>query len=242
MVTMGNYLMSQQRYEAAIKMFTDATEGELDFDSASEALFSMGNIHLLLQNKNAAMASFQRYALECGNPKAFYYFATTENDGTDDQIAYYSQAAQSGILEACHKLGVVELAKIEKRAGKPRTILDYGMAREWFQLAATDEFVPSMLNIAIICKAVGETQTGLAWLKNAETWMKHSNKSPEKQAQAQTIRKHWDYLRVQITAVDSGYCRKISTLRNLWWALKFSLQNLPWDISLPVFQGWQRAY
>jgi len=207
MATLGNYFMSQQKYKEAMRLLTDATDWATDLQYFAQAFLNMGKIHLIWKDKDAAHIAFMKSA-RASNRESLYYLAAAAEDGTDNQKEAYEVAALGGIHEASHNLGDVELEMIESRPEKPKTMIDYGMAREWFQVAATSNFVPSMLNMALICKSVGEKESGIAWLENAEKWLE-KKPSPELQDRAKQIRKNWSSQEVGITAVDSGYCGKI---------------------------------
>jgi hypothetical protein len=45
---------------------------------------------------------------------------------------------------------------------------EYGLAREYFEIAASDGFGLSMINIATMNKAVGNIKGALVWLENVE--------------------------------------------------------------------------
>ena len=213
MGTLGNYYMSQQEYKEAMRLYNDATDGGTDPGSPPQVLFNMGKIYLLWKDQDAAYSAFKRSA-QGGQYEAVYYLAAATEDGSDHQKEAYQFAALSGIPEACHNLGDVELEKIIKRVEKPKTIFDYGMAREWFQVAATNDFVPSMLNMALICKVIGEKPSGMAWLENAENWLE-KKPSPELQDLAKRIRSNWSIKTPEISAVGSGYSGKIKPFKEL---------------------------
>jgi TPR repeat protein len=137
----------------------------LDTEEAGEALVCEGQI-LKKTNLKEAEAAFRKAALELDNPSAYFNLSQLEEEGSVQQKVYLLKAASSGISEAAHSLGSLELSKI--KASDDSTSPDYGMAREWFQIAATDGFGPSMLIMARICKASGESDEGLEWLAKAK--------------------------------------------------------------------------
>jgi len=207
MATLGNYYMSQQKYREAMRMLTNATDRGMDSGAAAQAYFNMGKIYLIWKDKDGAYGALRK-AAEGSHPEALYYLATAAEEGSDCQKSAYQVAALTGIHEASHNLGDIELETIESRPEKPKTMLDYGMAREWFQVAATDGFIPSILNMALLCKSVGEKETGMAWLESAEKWLEKKS-SQEFRNRAEQVRNNWNNQDIEVTAVNSGYCGKI---------------------------------
>ncbi|KAI9048003.1 hypothetical protein LZ554_007801 [Drepanopeziza brunnea f. sp. 'monogermtubi'] len=169
MTLLGQVLFSQRADNEALDWFGKATSsGALDFDGAGEALVTKGRILLSRKDTEGATEAFKKAALELDDPTAYFYLSQLEDSNSQNQQVYLLKAATSGVLEAWHNLGVLELSKIDKRPKRPTSIKDYDMAREWFQVAAADGYGLSMLNLASIYKAVGQRDEGLRWLEKAE--------------------------------------------------------------------------
>jgi len=171
MTLLGKVLMAERRDKEALDWFRKATRpptGGLDFDGSGEALVNEGRILFQRNEKERAKAAFEKAALELDDPFAYFYLAQLQEPGSSNQQVYLLKAASSGVIEAWHNLGALELEKINKQGGKPSSLADYGMAREWFQVAAADGFGLSMLNMAMMCKAVGQMDEASKWLEKAE--------------------------------------------------------------------------
>ncbi|KAI6715910.1 hypothetical protein JHW43_001568 [Diplocarpon mali] len=171
MTLFGQVLYAQRRENEALewlrKTYCYAT-GSLSFDGAGEALITEGRILLSMKDKEGAMKAFKKAALEMDEPLAYYYLSQSEEPGSEAQNAYLLKAAMSGVMEASYDLGVLELAKIEQGSKRPKSLRDYGMANEWFQVAAADGFGLSMLKLASMNNTVGDRKKGLMWLRKAE--------------------------------------------------------------------------
>jgi tetratricopeptide (TPR) repeat protein len=171
MTLLGKILMAERREKEALDWFRRATQsptGGLDFNGAGEALVNEGRILSKRNDQNGAKAAFEKAALELDDPSAYFYLAQLQEPGSSNQQVYLLKAASSGVVEAYHNLGALELEKIANQERKPTSLDDYGLAREWFQVAAADGFGLSMLNMATICKAVGQMDDALHWLEKAE--------------------------------------------------------------------------
>jgi tetratricopeptide (TPR) repeat protein len=188
MTLLGKVLMAQRREKEALEWFWRATRppnGGLEFDGAGEALVNEGRILSQRNEREAAKAAFEKAALELDDPSAYFYLAQLQEPGSLNQEVYLLKAASSGVIEAWHNLGALELEKINKEGKKPASLADYGMAREWFQVAAADGFGLSILNMAMICKAVGQMDEALNWLEKAEG-------ADEVSVQARTLKRQWE--------------------------------------------------
>jgi len=192
MTLLGKVMLSQAREKEAFEWFRKATQSGLDFDGAGEALVQEGRILLNRKDNEGAKAAFRKAALKLDDPSGYFYLSQMEEPGSSQQEVYLLKAASSGIVEAWHNLGSLELSRINQRAQKPTSIRDFGMAREWFQVAAADGFGLSMLNMALICKAGGQTDAGLKWLQRAE-------ELPEIREQAKSMRAQWGHEQIEIS-------------------------------------------
>ena len=171
MTLLGKVLFNQRGEKEALEWFRKATRpptGSLDFQGAGEALVHEGRILLGWKDKEGAEAVFRRAALELDDPLAYFYLSQLQEPGSPNQEVYLLKAASSGVREAWHNLGALELAKIEKRPLKDGQTRNYGMATEWFEVAAADGFGLSMLNLASIYRAVGQGEEALRWLEKAD--------------------------------------------------------------------------
>ncbi|KAL2064701.1 hypothetical protein VTL71DRAFT_3839 [Oculimacula yallundae] len=166
MTLLGIVLYTQGKEQQALEWFRKATSGSLDFNGAANALVFQGRI-LAPYDLEGARAAFARAASELDDPAAFFHLSKLETPGSPAQEAYLTSAAASGVLEACHNLGVNELARIHDGGEQPRSLSDYGPAREWTQIAAEGGFGLSMLNMASMCMGVGLRGEAMAWLEKA---------------------------------------------------------------------------
>jgi TPR repeat protein len=184
MTLLGRVAAARGKDREALEWFRTVFKesGNLDPEEAGEALVCEGQI-LKKTNLKEAEAAFRKAALELDNPSAYFNLSQLEEEGSLQQKVYLLKAASSGISEAAHSLGSLELSKIKEsdESSSP----DYGMAREWFQIAAVDGFGPSMLSMARICKASGESEEGLEWLAKAKG-------SAEVQRQAMEMEDNWE--------------------------------------------------
>jgi len=171
MTLLGKALMAEKREKEALDWFRRATRpptGGLEFNGAGEALVSEGRILSQRNDRDGAKAAFEKAALELDEPAAYFYLAQLQEPGSSNQQVYLLKAASSGVVEAWHNLGALELEKLKVREKTPTSLDDFGMAREWFQVAATEGFGLSMLNMATIYRAIGQMDEALRWLEKAE--------------------------------------------------------------------------
>ena len=188
MVLLGKVLMRQEQKDDALVWLHKACQGpveSLKFDGAGEALVLEGQILLGRNDEKGAKAAFQKSAIELDYPAAYFYLSKFEEPNSSQQQVYLLKAANAGIVEAWHGLGVIELERISKQIEKPTSINEFGMAREWFAVAAADGFGLSMLNLAEIYRSVGMLEIGLKWLESAEAL-------PDIKEEAARIRTHWE--------------------------------------------------
>ena len=168
MTLLGRILANQGKDREALELFHKATRGPagLDFEGAGEALVCEGQL-LMEQNAKEAETIFRKAAFELDDPSAYYYLSELQEESSLNQAVYLMKAASSGIVEAAHKLGSIELLKT-KESSASNSSPNHGMAREWFHLAAAGEYGPSMLSMAQICRECGELDEGLQWLNKAK--------------------------------------------------------------------------
>lgn len=167
MSMLGRIAAAGRRNSEALGWFQKATHGPsgLDFEEAREALVCEGQL-LMKTNVKEAEAVFRKAAREFDDPSAYFYLSELEEKGSSNQVVYLLKAASSGIIEAAHELGSIEYSKSMVPIGDSPP--NYAMAREWFELAATGEYGPSILKLAQICRDSGETDEGLKWLEKAK--------------------------------------------------------------------------
>ncbi|KAF4632710.1 hypothetical protein G7Y89_g5421 [Cudoniella acicularis] len=195
MMVLGKVLYSQGKNKKALEWFRKATQpptGSLGINGAGDALVHEGRILLAMQNKKEAEIAFKKAALELDEPVGYFYLSQLQEPGSPKQEVYLIKAASSGSLEACHNLGAIHLARIKKEGKTPKSLDDYGMAREWFLSAASGGFGLSMLNLALLCRAVGQESEGLRWLNRAE-------EIPEVKRQALDLKSQWDSDRIKLS-------------------------------------------
>jgi tetratricopeptide (TPR) repeat protein len=171
MTLLGKVLMAERREKEALDWFRRATRpptGGLEFEGAGEALVNEGRLLSKLNDRNGAKAAFEKAALELDDPSAYFYLAQLQEPHSSTQQVYLLKAASAGVTEAYHNLGALELEKITTQEKKPASLDGFGMAREWFEVAAADGFGLSMLNMGTLCKSVGQMDDALRWLEKAE--------------------------------------------------------------------------
>ncbi|TVY39290.1 hypothetical protein LSUB1_G004730 [Lachnellula subtilissima] len=187
MALLGKVVFAQGKEDEALGWLRKATRppvGNLEFPGSGDALVCEGRIHLKKGDKKGAEEVFKKAALQLDEPTAYFYLSQLQEPRSWKQEVYLLKAASSGILEAMHSLSALELEKIEKQEKKPTSLADYGMAREWSQVAAADGFGLSMMNMVLMCKAVGQDEVALEWLDKAE-------QNPDVSKQAKKLRREW---------------------------------------------------
>ncbi|KAI1003275.1 hypothetical protein K3495_g4934 [Podosphaera aphanis] len=171
MMLLGKVFFHTKTEKDALPWLHKATHpptGNLEFDGAGEALVIEGRILSKLGNISGAQALFEKAAKQLNDPVAYFYLSQMEENGSTSQIDYLLQAASMGVTEAFHNLGVIELQKLQETSSPLTKVDDYGMALEWFLVAARDRFRPSVLNLANIYKMTGQMREAEEWLKIAE--------------------------------------------------------------------------
>ncbi|KAI6247441.1 hypothetical protein HI914_04539 [Erysiphe necator] len=143
--------------------------GNLNFDGAGESLVLEGRILQKIGDLSNARIAFERAAKELNDPEAYFYLSQMEEKASLIQQTYLLKAATAGISEACHNLGVIELEKMMQDNPNPKKLEDFGMAREWFLVAAHDGNGLSMLNLAIMCKIIQNWTQAFEWLEKAQS-------------------------------------------------------------------------
>lgn len=168
MLLLGKVLYGQNGDKEALEWFQRATRpptGYLEWDGAAEALVQEGRILLTKKATLGAREAFEKAAFELDDPTGYFYLSKMEEFGSQKQEIYLMKASSAGILEAWHNLGAIELGK---RRGQPiKRMSDYGLAREWFFVAASDGFGLSMLNLAVMHRSVEDINGALEWLEKA---------------------------------------------------------------------------
>ena len=184
MALLGMALFSQRKEQEALTWLRRASAGALDFPGAADALILEGRI-LMSHDKSGAMAVFQRAADELDDPNAYFYLSKLVSPDLAAREVYLIKAAASGVMEASHNLGVIELAKINKGGKQPKALDDYGMARDWTEVAAEGGFGLSMLNMAMMYRNVGLRDQAMEWLEKA-------GEDTKVLEEAQALRENWD--------------------------------------------------
>lgn len=186
MTLLGKVLLTQSKEKEALDWFQRVTRHFSEypnFEGAGEAFVNEGRLLLKYGKRDDAEAAFRKAALELDDPSAYFYLAQLQEPKSPKQEIYLLKAASSGVVEAQHNLGAIELAKAESTATNG-TKLDFRMAIEWFTVAAQSGSGLSMLNLASIYKAQGDPARGLPWLEAAED-------IPEISEQVQAVRSNW---------------------------------------------------
>lgn len=190
MSLLGKVLYSQGKDSEALEWSRRATQNGIAFDGAGEALVYEGGILLKRGDRDGSRAVFRKAALEADDAEAYLYLSDFEPSGSNTQQVYLLKAASSGIVEAWHRLGELELAKLDSESDDGGDVLrsdlqDFGMAREWFELAAVEGYGPSMLRMASMCRSGSRVDEGWTWLQKAE-------KLPDVADRARLIRNQWE--------------------------------------------------
>ncbi|KAH8671775.1 hypothetical protein BGZ60DRAFT_449292 [Tricladium varicosporioides] len=188
MIVLGQVLFSQGKVKEALKWLQKATSppiGSLQVSGAGDALVTEGVILFGLGDKEGAEIAYKKAALELDEPAGYYHLSQLQEPGSPDQEIYLLKAASSGIPEACHNLGVLHRARMEEEGEEPKSIDEYGMSREWFQIAAAEGFGLSMLNLATMHKYIGEEEEAWRWLESAEN-------TTDAREQAVKMRAQWE--------------------------------------------------
>ncbi|EPQ63208.1 Bgt-3413 [Blumeria graminis f. sp. tritici] len=160
-------------------------KGNLDFDGAGEALTLEGRILQMLNDKSGAKAAFEKAAKDLNDPEAYFHLSQME-EVLDNQYTYLLNSAIMGVTEACHSLGVLELKKICEKYGPSKELIDYGLAKEWFLIAAHDGNGHSMLKLAEIYKSCEH-------MSEAKEWLKKASLVPISTLQANRLNLEWKY-------------------------------------------------
>jgi len=192
MALLGKVMYAIDREKEAFEWFTKATTSAqgADFEGAGEAFVQVGRLLKARGDRKGAEEAFRKAALELDEPNAYFYLSQFQADGSVEEKVYLMKAASSGVYEASHGLGVLEMERLKKEAesddgSRKRTIEDYAMAREWFEVAAAEGYGMSILNLALIHKAWGNAEDAVRWLVKAEGL-------PEYEAQARGVRRQWE--------------------------------------------------
>jgi tetratricopeptide (TPR) repeat protein len=194
MMLLGKVLLSQEKDQEALGWLQKSTRpptGSQEISGAGDAILNEALVLLRLGRKEEGEEAIRKAALELDEPAAYFYLSHLVEPGSSVQRVYLLKAASSGVREACHNLGALELAEIEKKSQKPTSFQDYGMAREWFQVAAADGFGLSMMNLALMYKAVGEEEESMRWIQKAL-------EIPEVKEQALDLERQWDKERANL--------------------------------------------
>lgn len=189
MMLFGKVLFHEHSEAKSLCWLEKATQppsGSLEFDGAGEALVLKGRILKKYGDSIGAKAAFEKAAKDLNDPEAYFYLSQMEENGSFNQESYLLKAATTGIIEAWYNLGVLELDKIQKSNLQPKKPEDYGMAREWFLVAAHGGNGPSMLNLAIIYKLTLNLPQALDWLNKAQL-------VPSTSIEAMRLKKEWNF-------------------------------------------------
>ncbi|RKF55309.1 putative hcp-like protein [Golovinomyces cichoracearum] len=178
------YTNSEKRSLSWLQKATHPITGNLNFEGASECLVLIGRILQKQSDLAGAKSAFEKAAKQLNDPQAYFYLSKMEANGTSLQVDYLLKAASAGITEAWYNLGVIELDKIQKNGKQPKKLEDYGIARDWFLVAAYDGHGPSMLNLAIMSKISQNLDEAFAWLKKAES-------TPNVSMEVEKLRLEW---------------------------------------------------
>jgi tetratricopeptide (TPR) repeat protein len=175
---LGGILISQGRGEEALEFLRNIvstpTEDQESLDTIGEVCSTLGCILLQKGAREEAEKVIRKGALEYDNPLSYFYLSNLQAKGSPENIMYLEKAAASGVVEACHNLGVLELRKIEKYIESKSIaeqatmeVKDYGLTKEWFRVAAEGGFGRSMLSLSMICRAEGRAEEEEDWLRRA---------------------------------------------------------------------------
>jgi TPR repeat protein len=188
MALLGKIYELQGQDDAALAMFKAVTKqppmttesrnvaGEAFGSSGyavGEALVSQGLLYLKRDDQAMAFQVFQRAALEEDYAPGYYQLGMLTEVGEKKNVLLL-KAAESGIIEACHELGVSLLSKAKMEetltpnqmpAGIKR---DLDMAKEWLSVSAHGGLVQSAATLAQIYKIEGNSEKCQEWMDKAE--------------------------------------------------------------------------
>jgi len=180
MVLLGRIYESQKREDEALDLFRRAALSAVRKDPShplkpvrsneiAQALIRQGKILQRRFDSAGAEAAFRQAALEHDNPEGYYLLAHLQGPESPNREVYLTKAASSGILEACHEVGTLQLGKARgsQMAAKEKTEA-VEMGKEWLFLAASAGVVESMLSLAEVFRAEGKLEMGMRWLRLAE--------------------------------------------------------------------------
>jgi TPR repeat protein len=202
MLLHGRVLLQQGEDGEALEWFHQAAEAGETFDGLGEALTQEGQILMKRRDKVGAVKLLRRAALELDEPVAYWLLSGLQPKGSPEQELYLLKAASSGVTQAAHDLGVVEMRKLDNRPrqgldpelsknfpGAQFSLKELGIATEWFEVAAAGGHGQSMLTLAMLCQANGRHEEGLKWLEKAQELV-----DPETRKGARGMRDRWDDL------------------------------------------------
>jgi len=115
MTLLGRILANQGRDGEALELFRKATRGPagLGLKVLEKLLFARDNF-LWNRMRRRPKQYFRKAAFELDDPSAYYYLSELQEESSLNQAVYLMKAASSGIVEAAHKLGSVELLKAKE--------------------------------------------------------------------------------------------------------------------------------
>ncbi|KAI9731253.1 MAG: hypothetical protein M1818_007878 [Claussenomyces sp. TS43310] len=190
MVLLGKVLETRGQSEEALSMFQRAAESmpadlpNENADLVAQSLVYRGELLVRKGDSSGAELNFRRAALELDNPAAYFHLAQLQAPDSAAKEVYLIKAASSGIIEACHDLGELQLSKAQSTADNGRR----AMAKEWLYLGASGGHGPSMLSLASLLRTEGQVKEGLNWLATAET---NPAVSDAVLKQATSLRRQW---------------------------------------------------
>lgn len=209
MVLLGKVHEAQGDEDGALSLFTRAaaTTPLADAESSAsptafaaqdsyyvgEGLLFRGELYARRGNTALAINDFRRAALELDHPAAYYQLARSQHDNDEAAMAakevYLLKAAIAGFTVAYHDLGILLKDRARTSDSKSsRAAADMAMAKEWLYLAASTNFVPSMIILAELLATEGNFDQARTWLANIEASAEASETARQ---EARTLREKW---------------------------------------------------
>ena len=166
-VLQGQILESRGDESGALRLYQDGADEEEDKagdNGRADACLALGLLHRRRGNAPAATAAFQKGAA-LDDPVAYFHLAAAFPLGSPEYHLYTIKAAASGVPAAAHRLAVLYHHGDAALVDEPSR---GAMAKEWYTLAAGDDWTPSKVGLALLLREEGKTDEGLAWLERAE--------------------------------------------------------------------------
>lgn len=157
-------------------MFRRAGEQKLEdptnverYVAIATGAFMQGKLYQTLQKDDVrAEACYRKAAYELDMPDAYWHLSLILPHGSTEWVTCVQKAASALHPEACLALSNLDVSQREARGTKIKWIENYGMGREWAEVAAAAGHPPAMMAVARMHHEVNQIQDGFGWLDRAE--------------------------------------------------------------------------